>query len=249
MAALYNPRPWDNTSNANSTTPTDEIYHENLTFIVTWFIALSCFATVVGNALLLLIYFRDPALRTTFNTYVVSLAATEIFLGLTAMPASVISVYYGYWPLSKGLCDITACIGQIFGSAVRYGHLLISANRLWAVTFPLSYNRWQTLRFSVYAVVGQWVFLCLLHLPVVIPGRIWLVPEQKQCLINKSFQFTMAVIAEFLGYDLPTIFIVFSYPFVIFKLQKRNAMKKRSRVVPLKSSQSKFTGGCVNLPR
>lgn len=210
-----------------------------LTNIVSCFTAFSCISTILINGLIILVYCRTRSLRTSFSIYIVNLSVSEFLLGILSMPGNFVISWYGYWPYSFGLCSVVSTSGQIFSSAARFAHVLISFNRLWAVTFPLSFKLHHTVRMSVFIVLVTWMLLLAVHLPVTIPGRMWASVDDKLCLINTSFQYTTAVAEETVAFTLPEILVVLSYPVIAYKLHLRGVLKAHNKVDMEPSMQSK----------
>lgn len=209
------------------------------TSTVTWFIAFSCVSTVIFNGLMVLFYSTNASLRVPFNTVVINLCVAEVLLGIFAMSGNFFGSYYGYWPFNADYCSVVSGGNQILSSAVRYGHVLISMNRLWAVTFPMSYRERHTLVFTTGSAALMWIFVLSLHLGVVIPGRIHPINGDNHCLVNTRFQYRSAVTTEVLGFVLPEMMVIAIYPIIVYKLRQRNSNLSKRKVHPEMTHHSK----------
>lgn len=66
--------------------------------------------TLLGNALVVLAYGREPALRRpAHNMYIFSLAVTDLAVGLFSIPAYAATIILGSWPLGK----LTQTVGKV----------------------------------------------------------------------------------------------------------------------------------------
>lgn len=189
--------------------------------VLTGFLGFSCVASVILNGLIVIVYFKDSSLRNSFNAYVANLSCAEVLLSVTGMPANFLRGLYGHWPLDFSSCTFFLYCNNIFGSGIRYGHVLITFNRLWAVTFPVHYRKYNRMPVTHGIIVATWVYLNVLHLPVVIPGRIWPKPNDTQCMVNTEFQKNAALTQEVLGFTLTEILMIVGSAFILYKLQTR----------------------------
>jgi len=134
---------------------------------------------------------------------------------------------------------------KIFGSALRYGHALVSANRIWAVTFPISYRAAQTNRSANGLIVGMWVYIHVLSLPVFLRGRMDKIGLQDQsCHTDDSDLFGSAVAVKLIEFELPWLFIILSYPFILYRL-RRKRWKQIVKVTPAQEIPLHATAGRV----
>ena len=111
------------------------------------------------NMLIVVAYIRTRTLRSSFMVYVIQLTLSEIILILIVLPGNFVRGYYGYWPLGEQLCCAFSYFSQILASGMRYGHVLITLNRFWAIYFPISYRAHHSRRFARLTVVSMWCFV------------------------------------------------------------------------------------------
>jgi hypothetical protein len=212
----------------NMTSERMNIFEKVLVDVTTWFTACSIAAALFLNLLILLVYLRRCELRTPFNVYIVNLAVLEVIMSLTAMPGSFIKSFFGHWPYDGLSCSIFLYTSFVLGAIGRYGHVLITLNRLWAVTFPLSYKKGHTQLCARCLVVFSWILVHAVCLPALVRGRqrLGLAPADPDCLIDRDLQLTYLIIMELMAFSLPELFIIVAYFYISCKLRGRKSKKK-----------------------
>lgn len=210
-------------SNSTSNAADVVVSHESLAdVIVIWFTVFSIIATVLLNGIIVVVYCTSEAMRTPFNAYILNIAVAEVLQAVTVMPGNVLRTHYGFWPYNQASCTMLLYFQQILGSAMRYGHVLVTCNRIWAVARPLTYRTAHSNRVARLLIVASWVYLHVLGLPVLIRGRSGSGPAltSKNCEYDTSFEYADTIAVEIFGFDLPELFIVLTYPYILYKLHK-----------------------------
>ncbi|XP_055328316.1 5-hydroxytryptamine receptor 1D-like [Paramacrobiotus metropolitanus] len=194
--------------------------------IVTWFTVFSFCASLSLNLLITIVFLKHPHLRTAFNVYIFNLCATEVMIAVTAMPMNFVSNIYGYWPGGAFLCGLLQYSNLVIGAALRYGHVLISCNRLWAVGSPIIYRQRHTFRVATGVVLTVWMLLHFVQLPVVVTGRMTVRAADPRCILNTDSQYEMSLAAHILGFLFPEAFVVLTYPYILYKIHRRYLLKR-----------------------
>lgn len=69
-------------------------------------ILFSVVATV-GNTIVIFVFAKESVLRTTTNYFLMSLAFSDLLVGIVVMPFGIIErLNYGRWLFGRDLCDI-----------------------------------------------------------------------------------------------------------------------------------------------
>ncbi|GAV09623.1 hypothetical protein RvY_19127 [Ramazzottius varieornatus] len=128
--------------------------NDNNTSTPSWWTATPvCFLLIMVilttlNGTLLYVFARNQNLRTTFNVYVVSVLLANLVETLVQMPLNL--AHYLHW------LSVTACPFYIYSAAVQAvvvcSHTLITLNRVWAVTAPVSYRKYHRMKVSLAVV-------------------------------------------------------------------------------------------------
>ncbi|KAH7644824.1 hypothetical protein HUG17_0362 [Dermatophagoides farinae] len=142
--------------------------------------------TILGNVLVMVAFKIDRQLQTISNYFLLSLAVADFLIGFISMPLSLIYIVADGWPLGYSICDIWLAIDYLNSNASVLNLLLISFDRYFSVTRPLTYRAKRTTRRACIFISFAWIVSALLWPPWIfawpkIEGR-RTVPEH-QCYI------------------------------------------------------------------
>ncbi|XP_055356459.1 5-hydroxytryptamine receptor 6-like [Paramacrobiotus metropolitanus] len=115
-----------------------------------WFILL-----LVLNDSMLLFLVLHKTLRTGFNVYLIGLLSTNVFYGVLQYPSEILEALYMHWWMSRGACSLSLYNLWVLDSVTKHMHVLITVNRLWALTFPLSYRNQHNTKVACLLTVGM----------------------------------------------------------------------------------------------
>ncbi|CDQ59408.1 unnamed protein product [Oncorhynchus mykiss] len=146
---------------------------------------LLVFATVLGNALVILAFAVEKSLQTQGNFFFLNLAIADLLVGGFCIPAYIPYVITGEWRLGRGLCKIWLVVDYTLCTASVFNIVLISFDRFISVTRAVSYRCQKGVtREAVLKMLSVWLAAFLLYGPAII---IWeyiagssVVPD-KQC--------------------------------------------------------------------
>ena len=113
--------------------------------IIPWAVAYSIVALVVllGNGLVIVSFWKNTFLRTHTNYFIVSLAATDCFVGIISIPWWIVVTFAGQMQEEKwyALLHNTWVMFDILGGVGSILHLVaLSWDRLCAVVWPLRHR-------------------------------------------------------------------------------------------------------------
>ncbi|XP_004611588.2 histamine H2 receptor isoform X1 [Sorex araneus] len=95
--------------------------------------------TVAGNVVVCLAVGLNRRLRSLTNCFIVSLAITDLLLGLLVLPFSALYQLTFAWDLGRAFCDIYTSLDVMLCTASILNLFMISLDRYCAVTDPLRY--------------------------------------------------------------------------------------------------------------
>ncbi|XP_077435000.1 histamine receptor H2a [Vanacampus margaritifer] len=104
------------------------------------FLTLLILLTISGNVLVCLAVCASRRLRCLTNCFIVSLAVTDLLLGLAVLPFSAHLQLTDDWPLGPVFCNFYISMDVMLCTASILTLLAISMDRYLAVTMPLRYS-------------------------------------------------------------------------------------------------------------
>jgi len=126
--------------------------------VLRWLVVVSIIVlTVGGNVLVCLAVALSRRLRRTANCFVISLAVTDLLLGLLVLPFSAsLELGDGRWPLGGVLCNLYISVDVMLCTASILTLVAISVDRYLAISRPLCYRRRVTPRRVGLAIAAIW---------------------------------------------------------------------------------------------
>lgn len=172
--------------------------------------------TVVGNSLVCFSVYYFPRLRRPTNFLIVSLAVSDLLVGLMSLPFRIAqTVNHEIWPESLGRagCQYWIWIDMLCCGASILNLTGISFDRLLAVKWPLTYRENMTTRRATLVIVVVWVFaLIVASLSFVKWGGIEPIFIAPQCSIIAKIYITILACAAFF---FPLAVLIFNYALVL----------------------------------
>ena len=102
-----------------------------------YLVILAC--SVLGNGGLFILMVIEKRLHTPFNIYVMNLLFCNVMANILMHPFNIATTVYGRFVAGNTGCSILL-FGRIVWATSYASHSVVTANRLWAVWFPLSYR-------------------------------------------------------------------------------------------------------------
>ncbi|KAK7919025.1 hypothetical protein WMY93_010309 [Mugilogobius chulae] len=123
--------------------------------------------TVGGNVLVCLAVCASRRLRCLTNCFIVSLAVTDLLLGVLVLPFSALLQLKNDWPLGPVFCNFYISMDVMLCTASILTLLAISVDRYLAVTMPLRYTSMVLPWKVAVAMITVWaVSLAVSFLPI-----------------------------------------------------------------------------------
>ncbi|XP_045118611.1 muscarinic acetylcholine receptor M5-like isoform X2 [Portunus trituberculatus] len=138
------------------------IYEVILIAVVAGFLSI---ATLIGNLMVMISFKIDKQLQTISNYFLFSLAVADITIGLVSMPLFTLYTLMGYWPLGPIICDTWLALDYLASNASVLNLLIISFDRYFSVTRPLTYRAMRTPRRAAVMIGSAWIISLILWPP------------------------------------------------------------------------------------
>ncbi|XP_031640608.1 muscarinic acetylcholine receptor DM1 isoform X3 [Contarinia nasturtii] len=121
--------------------------------------------TVAGNVMVMISIKIDKQLKTISNYFLFSLAIADFAIGLISMPLFTVTTLLGYWPLGPYVCDTWLALDYLASNASVLNLLIISFDRYFSVTRPLTYRAKRTKSRAAFMIGAAWGISLLLWPP------------------------------------------------------------------------------------
>ncbi|XP_056895001.1 muscarinic acetylcholine receptor M4-like [Takifugu flavidus] len=124
--------------------------------------------TVVGNILVLLSFKVNKALKTVNNYYLLSLAFADLTIGTLSMNLYTTYIIMDQWALGPVVCDLWLAIDYVASNASVMNLLVISFDRYFSVTRPLTYRAKRTTKRAMTMICLAWSISFILWAPAIL---------------------------------------------------------------------------------
>ncbi|XP_071455094.1 muscarinic acetylcholine receptor DM1 [Hetaerina americana] len=121
--------------------------------------------TVAGNSMVMISFKIDKQLQTISNYFLFSLAVADMGIGLISMPLFTVYTLMGHWPLGPHICDTWLALDYLASNASVLNLLIISFDRYFSVTRPLTYRAKRTTARAALMIGCAWGISLLLWPP------------------------------------------------------------------------------------
>ncbi|XP_038627422.1 histamine H2 receptor [Tachyglossus aculeatus] len=180
-----------------------------------------------GNVVVCLAVGLDRRLHSPTNCFTVSLAVTDLLLGILVLPLSAISELRRTWLFSRTLCDIHTSLDVMLCTTSILNLFMISLDRYYAITAPLRYPALVTPSRVGTALAGIWtVSLLFSFLPIHLGWNAQdaptatSYPPQCKLQVNKAYGLVDALVTFYI----PLLVMGTTY-YRIFKIAREQAKR------------------------
>ncbi|XP_031570031.1 D(1) dopamine receptor-like [Actinia tenebrosa] len=138
-----------------------ELSHRSLaeTIVETGFLVLIAVTSLIGNALVLFVFYKSPRLRSRVTSYyIITLAISDVLLSTIVMPIGIAGAASGrdIFGSKTGEGIQWVYTELVFGSVLTTA--LIAVNRFFCVTKPSIYRKYFKPRPAKITIVSAWLF-------------------------------------------------------------------------------------------
>lgn len=181
--------------------------------------------TIFGNMLVILAVIRERYLHTPTNYFITSLAVADCLVGLVVMPFSALYEVLGHtWFFGIDWCDIWRSLDVLFSTASILNLCMISLDRYWAITDPITYPMRMTKIRSIFLIGVVWVCSSAISFPAIVwwrAVRVKPIPVFK-CPFTEHLGYL--IFSSTISFYLPLFVMVFTY----YKIYRAAVSQTRS---------------------
>lgn len=121
----------------NATDPIIADLSPNIPYMVCEVLVAVC--AVIGNALVILVFYRERRLRRRTNYYIISLAIADLLVGLLGIPFAILASLG--LPTNLHACLFTVSLLVVLCTISIFCLVAVSVDRYWAILHPMGYSR------------------------------------------------------------------------------------------------------------
>ncbi|CAG0880596.1 unnamed protein product [Cyprideis torosa] len=182
--------------------------------------------TVLGNVMVMVSFKIDKQLQTISNYFLFSLAVADFVIGLISMPLFTVYVLFGYWPMGTLVCNAWLSLDYLVSNASVLNLLIISFDRYFSVTRPLTYRVRRTTKRAAFMISCAWIISLMLWPPWIyawpyIEGRRTVPPTE--CYIQfLETNAILTLITAIAAFYIPVLIMIVLYWKIWRETERRN---------------------------
>ncbi|GMR58583.1 hypothetical protein PMAYCL1PPCAC_28778 [Pristionchus mayeri] len=181
--------------------------------------------TTAGNLMVLISFKIDRQLQTISNYFLFSLAVADVMIGCISIPLMTYYLSRGRWDIGYIACQFWLCLDYLMSNASVLNLLLISFDRFFSVTRPLSYRPRRTTRKALIMISCTYIISTLLWPPWIV---LWpyiegsFKTEDDKCVVQFLSTNTYVTVGTAIAaFYLPVTIMICLYSRVYYETKKR----------------------------
>lgn len=136
--------------------------------LIVVFTGLLSFITIIGNILVMVSFKVNRQLKTVNNYFLLSLAVADLVIGVISMNLYTAYIVMGQWAMGNWACDLWLAIDYVASNASVMNLLVISFDRYFSITRPLTYRAKRTTRRAGVMIGLAWFVSLILWAPAIL---------------------------------------------------------------------------------
>ncbi|XP_069000572.1 muscarinic acetylcholine receptor M3 [Embiotoca jacksoni] len=156
--------------NGNGTAPLDSLGGHPVwqVVIIVLLTGMLSLITVIGNILVVVSFKVNRQLKTVNNYFLLSLAVADLIIGVISMNLYTAYLVMGYWAMGNWACDLWLAIDYVASNASVMNLLVISFDRYFSITRPLTYRAKRTTKRAGIMIGLAWFVSLVLWAPAIL---------------------------------------------------------------------------------
>ncbi|CAK5050747.1 unnamed protein product [Meloidogyne enterolobii] len=212
-------------------------------FINVAFISVVMLVIVLGNLMVVLTVKFDSKLRAQRqNWLIVSLAVADFLVGLLVMPLTLLYEIIGVWILGGFLCELWLALDVLFVTASILHICIISLDRYWSVTQPLTYPIKRTPTRICVMIGVAWLVSFLISFPPLLGWR----PQRSPGECSVSSELDYVLYSSLGSFYIPIAVLVMVY-WRIYAITKRHSQQRLKDTQRMDETLYSMTGGSTKI--
>uniref|UniRef100_A0A4W6G4M0 Gastrin/cholecystokinin type B receptor n=1 Tax=Lates calcarifer TaxID=8187 RepID=A0A4W6G4M0_LATCA len=127
--------------------------------------SLIFFLSVFGNLLIIVVLTVNKRMRTVTNTFLLSLAVSDLMMAVFCMPFTLIPSILKDFIFGAAMCKIVSYLMGISVSISTFSLVAIAIERYSAICNPLKSRVWQTRSHAYRVIAATWVLAFIIMVP------------------------------------------------------------------------------------
>uniref|UniRef100_A0A673KIS9 Muscarinic acetylcholine receptor n=1 Tax=Sinocyclocheilus rhinocerous TaxID=307959 RepID=A0A673KIS9_9TELE len=136
--------------------------------LIVVFTGLLSLITIIGNILVMVSFKVNRQLKTVNNYFLLSLAVADLIIGVISMNLYTAYIVMGQWAMGHWACDLWLAIDYVASNASVMNLLVISFDRYFSITRPLTYRAKRTTRRAGVMIGLAWFVSLILWAPAIL---------------------------------------------------------------------------------
>ncbi|XP_040563560.1 muscarinic acetylcholine receptor DM1 [Lepeophtheirus salmonis] len=181
--------------------------------------------TTVGNVMVMISFKMDKQLQTISNYFLFSLAIADVIIGMISMPLFTVFIIQKEWTLGANICDAWLSVDYLASNASVMNLIVISFDRYFSVTRPLTYRARRTTRKAALMIFSAWAISAVVWPPSIlawpyIEGKRTIPPNDCYIQYIYSNEF-MSIVTVMIAFFIPVSIMIGLYVRVWWETVKR----------------------------
>ena len=124
--------------------------------------------TIAGNLMVMVSFKMDKQLQTISNYFLFSLAVADMIIGSISMPLFTAYIIQQQWTFGSVVCDCWLSVDYLASNASVLNLLVISFDRYFSVTRPLTYRVRRTTKKAALMIFSAWAISAVVWPPWIV---------------------------------------------------------------------------------